>query len=141
MARAAVDGVADVMKLWRLDDAVFTETPDAFDAAAEKMVAVIAAGNPTGRLAALPPDIILRRLRMALTASLLRHVNDPEAFRTRFGPIHGIIGAMKADPSVFRRVMSFLRDHVPYFGHLASRTFWRTLNNLDADRGSLPGAV
>lgn len=137
MARAALDAVAEVMAIWRLDDAMFTDGPEIFDATAGRMIAMVVTGNPGGRLAALPHDLIRRRLRLALTAALLRHATDPEAFRSRFGPVHGVFSKMTDDPALFSRVMTFLKAQMPYFDHIASQVFWRTLNHLDADHGEL----
>jgi hypothetical protein len=93
-------------------------------------------GSHAGGLAGLPFDVVIRRLRLALTVSLLRHVKDPEGFRSEFGLIPQVLKAIPGDPVVFSRVMSFLLGQVPYFSHVASQVFWRTLNNLDAERGA-----
>lgn len=135
MAYAAMDAVAAVIETWRLDDAALTNTPETFEAVAKKTVDRIRDANPAGRLAGLPFTVVIRRLRMALTASLLRHIRDSKEFRSRFGSIPQVLKTIQADPAVFCRVMSFLRDQLPYFSLVASQSFWRTLNNLDTGRG------
>ena len=136
MAAAAIDTVGTVLEAWRLEKSVFTENTETFERVVRQVVARIVNGNRNGRLADWPVEVILRRLRLALTASLLRHARDPDRFRSTFGPIHRLWKTMPADPMVFCRVMSFLQGQIPYFRHIASQVFWRTLNHLDADRSN-----
>jgi hypothetical protein len=136
MARAVLDAAAAVLAFWRLDETMFTQKPEIFETFARQMAARIVDGSHAGGLAGLPFDVVIRRLRLALTVSLLRHVKDPEGFRSEFGLIPQVLKAIPGDPVVFSRVMSFLLGQVPYFSHVASQVFWRTLNNLDAERGA-----
>lgn len=141
MAHAVMDAVTAALETWRLDEAALTNKPETFEMVVRKMVARISAGNPAGRLAGLPFNVVIRRLRMALTASLLRHVRDLKGFQFEFGSIPQALKAIQEDPTVFCQLMSFLRGQVPYFGHVASQVFWRTLSNLDAERGTSSEAV
>jgi hypothetical protein len=97
------------------------------------------AGRPSGRLAALPFERVARRLRLALCAALLRHLEDGAGFRAEFGAVPSFLKAVAGRPDLFCRAMADLRGRIPYFDHLASRAFWRTLRNLDAaGGGTLP---
>jgi hypothetical protein len=140
MARAALEALAAVLKAWRLDDALLTDDPARFETFVHPVVASLQAEPPAGRLAGRPPDAIMPRLRTALTASLLRHVRQPTRLRSEFGPITQILKDVQSDPEVFRRVMSALKDQLPYFVPLASRVFWRTLNHLNAEQDRSPQA-
>ena len=141
MALAALDAVAAVLAFWHLDENILTQKPEIFETFARQMAARIMDGSHAGRLAGLPFDVVIRRLRLALTVSLLRHVKDSENFRSEFGLVSQVLKAIPGNPAVFSRVMSFLQGQVPYFSHVASQIFWRTLNNLDAERGVRPEAT
>jgi hypothetical protein len=135
MTKASIDAVAAVMATWYLDEAALTESPACFEVTVRQAVDRIIDSSSTGpRLAQLSLDVVVHRLRLALTASLLRHVRSPEGFRTTFGSIPRVFKEMQENPAVFCRVMSFLQDQLPYFGHLSTQVFWRTLNHLDTCR-------
>jgi hypothetical protein len=142
MARASIEAVADVMATWYLDEASLTDGPDRFEMAVRRAADRIIDGSPVGRqLAELPFDVVVRRLRLALTASLLRHVRESDGFRSTFGSIPRIFSKIQGDPAVFSQVMSFLQGQLPYFGHVSSQVFWRTLNHLNTDRGASSKSV
>jgi hypothetical protein len=92
--------------------------------------------QPEGRLAGMPRARILRRLRVALTVSLLRYVRTPDAFRAQFGQLSAVVGAVSTDPVLFSPVMAFCVDHIPHAGHLISQSFWRTLRCLAAEKAA-----
>lgn len=139
MARASLAALAAAVAEWRIDERALTRAPAAFDAAVRRTVARMTAGRPSGRLAALPFERVARRLRLALCAALLRHLEDGAGFRAEFGAVPSFLKAAAGRPDLFCRAMADLRGRIPYFDHLASRAFWRTLRNLDAaGGGTLP---
>ncbi len=140
MAKASIDAVSAVMASWYLDEAAL-QAPDRFEMIVRRAADRITESSPAGRLAQLPVDVVVRRLRLALTASLLRHVREPEGFRSTFGSIPRVFNEMQGDPAVFCRVMSFLQDQLPYVDHLSSQVFWRTLTHLNTACGGTSKAV
>ena len=138
LARAAIEAVAAVLRAWRLDSGFFSREAARFDADLRSIITRISENRPGGRLASQRFEDVRRRLHMALTASLLRHIVDPDSFRADFGPVSDSLRDMQKDHAVFSRAMVFFASRTPYFSEIASRTFWRTLAALDTDYGSGP---
>ena len=89
--------------------------------------------HPEGNLANHGTVVIGRRLRIAITASLLRHVRKPDLLREKFGCAARIVQGSSQNPELFPELMSFFNKHVSYARLVATRTFWRTLNNMDLE--------
>lgn len=131
MSRAALDAVAAVIARWQLDSRLLTGRDDRFRIFVARTVSRIISEHPASALDHIPLEQVLRRLRIALTASLFRHLRNPDAFRAAFGTLPEALRTMQEDPEQFSRVMAVCRDQIPPFASLASRIFWRTLHNLD----------
>ncbi len=138
LARAAVDAVAALNAVWRLDADCFRGTGEAFEACLRNAAARLTRGSPTRPLSVQSFDSLRRRVQLALVVSLLKYVSDPGAFEAAFGQVSRCLRGIAGDPSLFGRVMSFFFERIPYAGHLASQTFWRTLQALEnEDRNSI----
>ena len=89
--------------------------------------------HPEGNLANHGMVVINRRLRIAITASLLRHVRKPDLLREKYGCVTRIIQGLNQDPKRFQELMSFFKEHVPYARLVITQSFWRTLNTMDSE--------
>lgn len=89
--------------------------------------------NPEGYLARHGYDTIIRRLRIAIVTSLLRHVRQPDLLREKFGNVPQMIAGMRHEPALFENMIEVIRKQIPYVQLLIAQTFWRTLNNLDTE--------
>jgi hypothetical protein len=130
MALQVIDSLAQIKDEWQLDQRFFTEELEQFDDRLQEAVEQFGRGASTGGLADIPIERVRRRLYVALTSSLFKYITDPQAFHSEFGSIPEVMTAIQKDHRVFCRVMAFFRTRIPYFIHLASQTFWRTLQTL-----------
>lgn len=134
MATDVIESLEQIKMEWLLDPVFFTQDLVSFNHRLQEIVEQFSEGTPTGRLSTLPLGQVRRRLYIALTTSLLKYVSGLNPFQLRFGSVHEAIKAMQADHTVFCRVMEFFRTQIPYFTHLASQTFWRTLQNMNTEK-------
>lgn len=74
-----------------------------------------------------------RRLYIAFTTSLARYLPDRQTFQTAFGSLPELIQAMSRDHAVFCQFMAFCQERIPYFTHVSSQIFWRTLETLQLE--------
>jgi hypothetical protein len=125
IARAVIKSIDTLKAVWQLDDELFQESVSRFDQRVQTLIAPLFQHQPP-----MTPAWIRRRLYLALTTSLLRHLTPGQPFYDRFGTVPEVLNAMQDDHTVFCRVMAWFRDQIPYFHYLASRTFWRTLETL-----------
>lgn len=133
MTRAALDALSAVKAQWLIPADALCRTAEAFDACLQDAVNRVAAARPHGRLGGLAFAVVRRRLRLALTASLLACTRDPAVFHARFGPVPRCLTGMEQDRALFCRVMAFFFEQLPYAEHLASQAFWRLLQTLDTE--------
>jgi hypothetical protein len=89
--------------------------------------------NPEGKLAQHGLERIRRRLKIAVVASLMRHVRQPDLLREKYGSVPKILRSVSRDPAVMPALMATLKEQVPYAQHVISQSFWRTVNNLDTE--------
>jgi hypothetical protein len=114
---------------WQLDESFFQDAIDHFITRLQAIINEMCQGVQTS-IGIMPLDLVRRRLYIALTTSLLRHVKERNPFQTEFGSIPKTVNAMQQDHAVFCRFMAFCRERNPYFTYVASQTFWRTLETL-----------
>jgi hypothetical protein len=134
MAMQVIECLEKIKNEWRLDAAWFTVDFAGFNHSLEKTVEKFSESKPTHRLSALPMSRIRQRVYIALTTSLLKYISEPIGFQSRFGSVPEAITAMQTDHTVFCRAMAFFKTQTPYFAHLASQTFWRTLQNMNTEK-------
>lgn len=141
IATEVLDAIQKLKEEWQLDEAMFQEGLEQFEARLHPLINQIYQGeqslSPTligDSGCPIPLDLARRRLYIALTTSLLRHIQARQAFETQFGSIPEVVKAMQEDHSVFCDFMKFCKERTPYFHYLASRTFWRTLETLRLER-------
>ena len=103
--------------------------PDA--AHLQDLISRISHCNPDGLLACHELDSIRRRLKIAIITSLLRHDRQPDALREKFGGIRCIIRDLDRNPDLFNDLLAFVEKQIPYSRLVVTRSFWRTLNNMD----------
>ena len=89
--------------------------------------------NPEGKLTRHGLERIRRRLKIAVVASLMRHVRKPDLLREKYGSVPKMLQAISRDPAFMPALMATLKEQVPYAQHVISQSFWRTLNNLDTE--------
>ena len=89
--------------------------------------------NPEGKLTRHGLERIRRRLKIAVVASLMRHVRKPDLLREKYGSVPKILRGISRDPALMPALMATLKEQVPYAQHVISQSFWRTLNNLDTE--------
>jgi hypothetical protein len=99
----------------------------------QDLIAQISRANPGGKLARHGLERIRRRLKIAVVASLLRHVHKPDLLREKYGSVPKILRCISRDPAFMPALMAALKEQVPYAQHVISQSFWRTLNNLDTE--------
>ena len=104
------------------------ESPDLLD-----LIEKISRVNPEGELARHGLERIRRRLKIAVVASLMRHVRKPDLLREKYGSVPKMLQAISRDPAFMPALMAILKEQVPYAQHVISQSFWRTLNNLDTE--------
>jgi hypothetical protein len=100
----------------------------------QNLIYQISQENPNGHLARHGIDTIGRRLKIAMLTSLLRHVREPDYLRAKYGTISQILRNLGRDPELFSDIMSSIERQVPYTRPVITRTFWRALTNMDAER-------
>jgi hypothetical protein len=133
MVRALLDALATVQTQWLIPADALCRTAEAFDVCLQAAVNQMAAASPYGRIGGLAFDVVRRRMRLALAASLLTYLRDPPAFHAIFGSVPRCFMDMERDRNLFCRLMAFFFEQLPYAGHLASQTFWRLLQTLDTE--------
>jgi hypothetical protein len=134
MAMQVIDSLAKIKMEWQLDPAFFTKDLTYFNHRLQAIVEQYSESVSTNRLSALPISQIRRRLYIAFSTSLLKYVSERNVFQSRFGSVPEVIKAMQRDHTVFCRLMDFFRTQTPYYIHLASQTFWRTLQNMNQEK-------
>jgi hypothetical protein len=133
LAAASLDALSAVKSKWLIPADALCRNAEAFDAGLRHAVNRMAAAGPHGRLGGLGFAAVRRRMRLALTVSLMTYLRDPAAFQAAFGPIPRCLTAMEKDRKVFCRMMAFFCEQLPYAEHLASQAFWRLLLTLDTE--------
>jgi len=73
---------------------------------------------------------VRRRLYLAMTTSLLRHLRDRSLFQSTFGSIPQALSAMQQNHAEFVRFLLFCRERIPYYDHIAAQIFWRALETV-----------
>jgi hypothetical protein len=99
----------------------------------QDLIEQISRVNPEGKLARHGLERIRRRLKIAVVASLMRHVRKPDLLRGTYGSVPKILQGISRDPALMPALMATLKEQVPYAQHVISQSFWRTLNNLDTE--------
>lgn len=99
----------------------------------QNLIEQISRVNPDGKLAQHGLDKIRRRLKIAVVASLMRHVRKPDLLRGKYGSVPKILRGISRDPALMPALMATLKEQVPYAQHVISQSFWRTLNNMDTE--------
>jgi len=99
----------------------------------QNLIEQISCVNPEGKLARHGLERIRRRLKIAVVASLMRHVRKPNLLREKYGSVPNILRGISRDPALMPALMATLKEQVPYAKHVISQSFWRTLNNLDTE--------
>lgn len=131
---AAVLDVIEALKLeWQQMAQACLPNADAGGSNLPDLIAQISRANPDGKLVRHGPDKIRRRLKIAVVASLLRHVRAPGLLREKFGSVPHILQGLNRDPTLLAALIIFLKGQVPYAQHVAARSFWRTLNSMDTE--------
>jgi hypothetical protein len=114
---------------WQLDESFFQDTIDHFTTRLQAVInQMCQEAQPSACTMSI--ELVRRRLYIALTTSLLRHVKERKPFQAEFGSIPETVNAMQQDHAVFCRFMAFCRERNPYFTYVASQIFWRTLETL-----------
>lgn len=130
MALEIINSIERIEQEWRLDENVFQKQLDQFDTYTQTIINRLWKANKTEFYAKLSPELVRRRLYMALTTSLLSKMNVRNAFEAEFRSIPQVLQAMQDDHAVFCRFMKFCQERTPYFTLIVSQTFWRTLETL-----------
>ena len=133
LAEASLEALSAVKSKWLIPPDALCRNADAFDACLQNAVNRMAAARQRGQLGALALAQVRRRMRLALTVSLLTYLREPVAFQAVFGPLPHCLADMQKDREVFCRVMAFFCEQLPYAEHLASQAFWRVLQTLDTE--------
>lgn len=131
---AAVLDVIEALKLeWQQMARACLPNTDAGGSNLQNLIAQISRVNPDGKLARHGLDKIRRRLKIAVVASLLRHVRAPDLLKEKYGSVPQILQGLSRDPALFAALLVFLKKQVPYAQHVIARSFWRTLNSMDTE--------
>ena len=130
---AVLDVIEALILEWQQMAHACLPDADADGSNLQDLIAQISRANPDGKLARHGLDKIRRRLRIAVVASLLRHVRAPDLLREKYGSVPHILQGLNRDPVLLPALMVFLSTQVPYAQHVAARSFWRTLNSMDAE--------
>lgn len=136
MAREVSRSIGDIKAEWWLDPVIFQQPEEEFTVWLRTIVDTLwQAGS-----APVPDDLglIRRRLAMALTTALLRHIEARGEFEAQFQSIPEALAAIQDEHAQFCRLMRFCQERTPYFDYLASRSFWRTLDTLRLDAATTP---
>jgi len=132
---AAVLDVIEALKLeWQQIAQECLPNTDARGSNLQNLIAQISRVNPAGKLARHGLDTTRRRLKIAMVASLLRHVRAPDLLQENYGSVPQILQRLSRDPAFFAALMVFLTQQVPYARHVIARSFWRTLNSMDTEQ-------
>ena len=97
----------------------------------QDLISRISHCNPDGLLASHGLDTIRRRLKIAIITSLLRHDRRPDSLKEKYGGIRGIIRDLDRNPDLFTEIIAVIEKRIPYNRQIVTRSFWRTLNNMD----------
>ena len=131
LARLVLDGLEAVKNEWQREIAFFDRSEADYKLELEAIMGRMAGSRLSPEPAAPPAmETVRARLCLALTTVLLRHTREPRAFHDEFGLLPQALQAMRGDHAAFRRAMVFFHHREPHFTHLASQTFWRTLQTL-----------
>ena len=153
MAVEVTKSIDTIKAEWQLDDLLFQEELDHFETRLQAIIDQICPGvqdlscegvqdlscegvqtsvceEMQDLSCTIPLERVRRRLYIALTTSLLRHLRERKSFQEEFGSIPEVLNAMQKDHTIFCRFMAFCKARTPYFNYIASRTFWRTLETL-----------
>lgn len=135
MAIEVTKTIETITREWALDDLLFQEDAGIFESRLQAIMQRLSQDAQTSSrqnvpAASIPLSLVRRRLYIAMTTSLVRYLKDGTPFQTAFGSIPEALHAMQEDHKVFCRCMRLCQEHIPYFAHVASQTFWRTLETL-----------
>jgi anti-sigma factor ChrR (cupin superfamily) len=79
-----------------------------------------------------------RRIVIAMTTSLLRHVRDRQLLQESFGSLSHAIAAMQQNHAEFARFLRLCQERIPYYEYVAAQIFWRTLETLRLEFRNTP---
>ena len=131
---AAVLDVIETLKLdWQRIAQTWLSDENPASPHLQDLIEQISRLNPEGKLARHGLERIRRRLKIAVVASLMRHVRKPDLLREKYGSVPKMLQAISRDPAFMPALMAILKEQVPYAQHVISQSFWRTLNNLDTE--------
>jgi len=131
---AAVLDVIETLKLdWQRIAQTWLSDENPASPYLQDLIEQISRLNPEGKLARHGLERIRRRLKIAVVASLMRHVRKPDLLREKYGSVPKILRGINRDPALMPALMATLKEQVSYAQHVISQSFWRTLNNLDTE--------
>lgn len=130
MAFEVTNSIQTIQQEWQLDTRMFQEDYGQFAARVDSLVSQLVKAHHMEWPDSMSCEHIRRRLYLAFTTSLLGKMNVRQAFEDKFDSIPSLLKTMQNDHANFCRFMAFCQKGTPYFGHIVSRTFWRTLETL-----------
>ncbi|PIE33329.1 hypothetical protein CSA56_12220 [candidate division KSB3 bacterium] len=131
MALEVIETIQIIHLESQVDDTIFQEDRASFERyVAERFVRLWTTAYPELVENISDSALLCRRLHIALTTSLLRKMNARQAFEEAFHSLPSLLKAMQEDHAEFCRFMAFCRERMPYFIHVVSQIFWRTLETF-----------
>lgn len=136
IAFEVIKALETLKKEWQLDEAMFQEDGNQFLARLQALIDTLGFGAQDVSCqnqqpgSTIPLSLVRRRLYIAMTTGLLRHFKERKSFQTEFGSIPHAVRGMQTTHEEFCRLMRFSQERLPYFQHIASQIFWRTLETL-----------
>lgn len=133
LTAAVLDIIATLKEEWRQMAEKCLPLANAENTDLHNLIARIHQLNSNGYLARHGFDTICRRLRIALVTSLMRHARQPDLLREEYGSVPQLLKAINREPELFGNLIGTFKKQIPYAQHIIAQTFWRTLNNMDAE--------
>lgn len=130
MAFEVTNSIQTIQQEWQLDTRMFQEDYGQFAAWVDSLASQLVKAHHMEWPDSMSCEHIRRRVYLALTTSLLGKMNVRQAFEGKFDSISSLLKTMQNDHTHFCRFMAFCQERTPYFSHIVSRTFWRTLETL-----------
>jgi hypothetical protein len=133
MALAVIDTIAALKQEWLKTAPRLLSGGSSWDRWLRDTVDEMAILHPEGNIRGHALPTINRRVRIAVITALLRHVHDSRELTATYGAVSEMLRASGRDTQLLKKLLSALRQRVPYADHIAVQSVWRALNNLDTE--------
>lgn len=130
MTHASLSACESIVRKWRLERTFFNSGSKEFIRILRRYLDWFGMEKTNRFMGDEIVHLFQRRIYLAVTMSMSRHLIHPQDFFKEFGGLSGLIRSMYTDHQVFNRIFAYYRNDIPFFMDTASRVFWRTAQSF-----------